>query len=216
MLPVAVLASGRGTNLQALLDRAGTYAVRCVISDREAAGALDRARAADIPAHFIDRKAFADRAAFDAAIQERLAAHGVEFVALAGFMRVLGSAFVQTWHGRMLNIHPSLLPKYRGLDTHARALAAGDRNHGASVHYVTETLDGGPVILQAVVPVHDGDDAPALARRVQAQEHRIYPFVLDLVAAGRVVLGADGVVLDGEPLAAPLRVNAETELSCLA
>lgn len=216
MLPVAVLASGRGTNLQALIDHAAGYGIRCVISDRDHAGALDKARAAAIPAHFIDRAAYPDRDAFDQAIHDQLTEHGVRLVVLAGFMRVLGSAFVQKWGGSMINVHPSLLPKYRGLDTHARALAAGDREHGASVHYVTETLDGGPVILQAVVPVDAGMDAATLARRVQAQEHRVYPFVVGLIAAGRVQLTGDGVVFDGKPLAAPLRVDADTDLSCLA
>ena len=220
MLEVAVLASGRGSNLQALIDYAADLEhgvnIRCVISDREDAGALERARAAAIPAHFVDPRAHADRAAFDAAVDALLVEHGVTLVVLAGFMRVLGSALVQKWHGSMLNIHPALLPNYRGLHTHQRVLDAGDAEHGASVHFVTETLDAGPVILQAIVPVASADDAAALAERVQAQEHRIYPFVLGLFAQGRIALTADGVNLDGAPLAEPLRVAEDTDLACVA
>jgi phosphoribosylglycinamide formyltransferase 1 len=215
MLSVAVLASGRGSNLQALIDASagGGYAIRCVVADRVDAGALKRARAAGIPAHFIDPAEHPDRASFDAALDAMLAGH--DLAVLAGFMRVLGSALVQKWAGRMVNIHPSLLPKYRGLNTHQRALDAGDAEHGASVHFVTETLDGGPVILQAVIPV-DGDDAAALAARVRTQEHRIYPFVIGLFAQGRVAL-ADGVAtLDGQALTKPIIVDADTDLECIA
>jgi phosphoribosylglycinamide formyltransferase 1 len=220
MLDVAVLASGRGTNLQALIDYASDIergvSIRCVVSDREHAGALERARAAAIPAHFVDPRAFDGRAAFDAAVDARLVDHGVTLVLLAGFMRVLGSALVQKWHGSMLNIHPSLLPAYRGLHTHQRVLDAGDPETGASVHFVTETLDGGPVILQAVVPIARGDDAASLAARVQAQEHRIYPFAVGLFAQGRIALTAEGVNLDGAPLATPLRVTEDADLACVA
>lgn len=218
MLSVAVLASGRGSNLQALIEESAKpgsgFAVRCVVADRVDAGALARARAAGIPAHFIDPAAHADRASFDAALEGVLAGH--DLAVLAGFMRVLGSALVQKWAGRMVNIHPSLLPKYRGLNTHQRALDAGDTEHGASVHFVTETLDGGPVILQAVIPLDDADDAATLAVRVQAQEHRIYPFVVGLFARGRVALVDGQVTLDGEALVAPLRIDGDTDLACVA
>ena len=216
MLSVAVLASGRGSNLQALIDAAAQedsgFVIRCVVSDRAGAGALARARAADIPAHFVDPAAHADRASYGAALDAVLT--GSDLVVLAGFMRVLGSALVQKWAGRMVNIHPSLLPKYRGLDTHQRALDAGDAEHGASVHFVTETLDGGPVILQAVIPVERGDNAASLAARVQAQEHRIYPFVVGLFARNRIAFAEGRVTLDGAPLATPLRVDGNTDLAC--
>ncbi len=218
MLSVAVLASGRGSNLQALIDASAQpgsgFAIRCVIADRADAGALQRAHAAGIPAHFIDPALHSNRASFDAALDAALAGH--DLAVLAGFMRVLGSALVQKWAGRMVNIHPSLLPNYRGLNTHQRALDAGDVEHGASVHFVTETLDGGPVILQAVIPVERGDDAAALAARVQAQEHRIYPFVIGLFAQGRIALADGHATLDGEPLDAPLRVDGTTDLACVA
>lgn len=216
MLPVAVLASGHGTNLQALVDAARDYRVVCVVSDRADAGALARAAAAGIPAAFVDPAAFPGRAAFDAEVARTIDAHGARLVALAGYMRIVGSAFVHAWQGRMVNVHPSLLPKYRGLDTHRRALAAGDSEHGASVHFVTDELDGGPVILQAAVPLRAGDDVAAVAARVQAQEHRVYPFVMRLLAQGRVTLTDAGVALDGRPLAAPLRVEPTTDLACIA
>lgn len=216
MMPVAVLASGHGTNLQALVDAARDYRVACVFSDRRDAGALARAEAAGIPAAFVDPADFPERAAFDAEIDRLLGAHGARLVVLAGYMRILGSAFVHAWRGRMVNVHPSLLPKYRGLDTHRRALAAGDREHGASVHFVTDELDGGPVILQATVPLRAGDDIASVAARVQAQEHRVYPFVVQLLAQRRVTLAGNGVLLDGRRLDAPLRVDAATDLACVA
>ncbi|MCA1798792.1 MAG: phosphoribosylglycinamide formyltransferase [Xanthomonadaceae bacterium] len=216
MVPIAVLASGHGTNLQALVDAARDYRVACVISDRRGAGALARAEADGIPATFVDPAAFPDRASFDTEIDRLINAHGARFVVLAGFMRILGSAFVHTWQGKMVNVHPSLLPKYRGLDTHRRALAAGDCEHGASVHFVTDELDGGPVILQATVPLRAGDDVASVAARVQAQEHRVYPFVVQLLAQQRVTLSPDGVLLDGRRIDAPLRVDAATDLACVA
>lgn len=217
MLAVAVLASGHGTNLQALIDAAQDYRVACVVSDRAASGALARAAAAGIPAVFVDPVRYPTRATFDAEVGRVLDAHGAGLVVLAGFMRIIGSALVQRWYGRMVNIHPSLLPKHRGLDTHRRALTAGDREHGASVHFVTDELDGGPVILHACVPLHPGDDILAVAARVQAQEHRVYPFVVQLFAHRRLALGASGgVLLDGHPLTTPLRVDAATDLRCVA
>ncbi len=218
-MSVAVLASGEGSNLQALIDAArrpdSGFEIACVASDRTGARALERARAAGIPAHAIDPQGLG-RDAFDAEVERRLRDHGIALVALAGFMRVLGSGFVQRWRGKLLNIHPSLLPKHRGLDTHRRALAAGDENHGASVHFVTEELDSGPVVLQAVVPVYDADDVASLAARVQALEHRVYPFTVSLYAHGRIAMDGDGVTLDGRPLDRPLHVEAGTELTCVA
>ncbi len=218
MLSVAVLASGRGSNLQALIDAAAKhdsgFAIRCVVADRADAGALARAKAAGISAHFIDPAVHTDRASYDAVLDAALTGH--DLVVLAGFMRVLGSALVQKWAGRMVNIHPSLLPKYRGLNTHQRVLDAGDAEHGASVHFVTETLDGGPVILQAVIPVDAAEDVATLAARVQAQEHRVYAFVVSLFARGRVALTDGRVTLDGKLLSAPLVVYTDTDLECIA
>lgn len=210
---LAVLASGHGSNLRALL--AAGLPVACVVSDRLSAGALDSARDAGIPAFFVDPDG-CDRAAYGQRLQECLDANDVERVLLAGFMRVLDSAFVQRWHGRMLNIHPSLLPKYRGLHTHRRVLEAGDTEHGASVHFVNDELDGGPLVLQVAVPVRAGDDEQTLRQRVQAAEHRVYPVVGGWLAAGRLDLGADGVRLDGRALTRPFQVTPETDLSCLA
>lgn len=219
VLPVAVLASGEGSNLQALIDAArrpdAGFEIACVASDRAGARALERASAAGIPAYAVDPQG-RDRDAFDAEVERRLHEHGVALVALAGFMRILSSGFVQRWRGKLLNIHPSLLPKHRGLDTHRRALAAGDETHGASVHFVTEELDSGPVILQAVVPVYDADDAASLAARVQALEHRVYPFAVSLYAHGRIAMDGDGVTLDGRPLERPLHVETGTDLTCVA
>jgi phosphoribosylglycinamide formyltransferase 1 len=149
---------------------------------------------------------FADRAAWNAALGELLAASGAELVVLAGFMRILSPDLVRAWRGRMLNVHPSLLPKYRGLHTHRRALEAGDTMHGTSVHFVTEELDGGPVVLQARVPVEPGDDEQSLSRRVQAREHEIYPQVVGWVASGRLTWRDGGPCLDGQPLTKPVVV----------
>lgn len=219
VLPVAVLASGEGSNLQALVEAArhpeAGFAIACVVSDRADARALERARESGIPAHSVDPRGLG-RDAFDAELERLLHEHGVGLVALAGFMRVLGSAFVQRWRGKLLNIHPSLLPRHRGLDTHRRALEAGDEQHGASVHFVTEQLDSGPVILQAVVPVYDNDDPASLAARVQALEHRVYPYTVSLFARGRIAMAGDRATLDGHPLDRPLHAETGTDLTCVA
>ncbi|KQQ30769.1 phosphoribosylglycinamide formyltransferase [Methylobacterium sp. Leaf123] len=161
-----------------------------VLSNRPDAAGLDRARAAGIPARAIDHKAFPDRARFDAALQAELDAAGIELIVLAGFMRILTDAFVEAWTGRMINIHPSLLPLFKGTHTHERALGAGVRLHGCTVHYVVPELDAGPIVAQAAVPVLPGDDADTLSARVIVQEHRLYPAALALIAG-------DGAVLDG-------------------
>ncbi|KUF08845.1 phosphoribosylglycinamide formyltransferase [Pseudoponticoccus marisrubri] len=156
-----------------------------VLSNRPEAGGLERARALGVPTEVVDHRPFGrDRAGFEAALQAALAPHAPDLICLAGFMRVLTAGFVAPWEGRMLNIHPSLLPKYRGLDTHARALAAGDAEAGCTVHEVTAALDDGPILGQARVPVLPGDTPDTLAERVLAQEHRLYPAVLRRVAAG--------------------------------
>ncbi|MFK2903926.1 phosphoribosylglycinamide formyltransferase [Dyella ginsengisoli] len=208
-LRVAVLASGRGSNLAALLEaRArGELPVEFVLvgSDRADAGALALARAADVPTLALSPRDYPDRAAFDHALFEHVGQSGAELLVLAGFMRIIDGATLAPWVGRMINIHPSLLPKYRGLHTHRRALAAGDAEHGASVHYVTAELDGGPVIAQARIAIATGDDEQALASRLLAYEHRLLPAVVSHIAQGRLALRDGRVYLDGLPLDAPLR-----------
>jgi phosphoribosylglycinamide formyltransferase-1 len=205
---LVVLASGRGSNLEALFDAcAGSTlpaAIVAVLSDKPTAPALARATARGVAAEALAPEAFADRAAYDAALAARIDAHRPDYVALAGFMRILGADFVRHFLGRLVNIHPSLLPRHRGLHTHRRALEAGDREHGASVHFVTEELDGGPVFMRARVPVRPGDDEAALAKRVLAAEHRLYPAALGLLAAGRLEFRAGRVYKEGRALAAPL------------
>lgn len=186
---VGVLISGRGSNMAALVEAARAddcpFAIVCVLSDRADAGGLDVAQAAGIPAEHVP-PVRGDKAAHESLIDIALARHGVELIALAGYMRILSPAFCAQWAGRLVNIHPSLLPRHPGLDTHARAIAAGDREHGASVHLVTAGVDEGPVLAQARVPVLPGDTPEALAARVLAEEHRLYPRALaDYVARRR-------------------------------
>jgi len=171
---VAILISGRGSNMQALIERAEGYAVVLVASNKVHAPGLDTARSLGIPTFAYEEK----REAFEAALQRSLEDHGVGTIALAGYMRILSPAFIQRWHGRILNIHPSLLPRHKGLDTHARVLAAGETVSGCTVHLVSEELDSGEVIAQAEVPVEPGDDASALAARVLDAEHSLYPKAL--------------------------------------
>jgi formyltetrahydrofolate-dependent phosphoribosylglycinamide formyltransferase len=187
----AVLISGRGSNLAALLRAAAApdYPARIalVLSNEPAAPGLDIAREAGVPAEAVDHRPFGrDRAAHEAAIEDRLAAHGIGLVALAGYMRRLTPWLVQRWKGRMINIHPSLLPAFPGLDTHARALAAGATEHGCTVHFVTEHVDQGPIIGQRRVPVRPDDTPDRLAARVLAAEHQLYPACLAAVASGAV------------------------------
>ncbi|WOI55112.1 phosphoribosylglycinamide formyltransferase [Palleronia sp. LCG004] len=187
-LRVAILLSGGGSNMVALADSmTGDHPARpcLVLSNKPGAGGLDRASARGIPTACVDHRDFAgDRGAFEAALHERLAAAQPDLICLAGFMRILTPPFIDLWQGRMLNIHPSLLPKYRGLDTHARAIAAGDTVAGCTVHEVTAELDDGPVLGQARVAVQPDDDAATLAARVLQAEHRLYPAVLRRVAEG--------------------------------
>ena len=208
MLPVAVVISGRGSNMEAIVRAAQNpgsgYRVVRVIADRETAGGLARAAAMGVPTSVVPAKQFADRASFDAALATELESSGARLIALAGFMRILSAEFVQEFAGRMLNIHPSLLPRYKGLDTHARAIAAGDTHHGASVHYVTAELDGGPVIMQGRLRLRAGDTPDTVSARVHALEHIIYPHVCSLIATGRVECRDTSVYFDGEPLSAPL------------
>ena len=213
---LVVLISGRGSNLQAILDQAVSgelpVEVAAVVSNRPGVHGLERARQAGVPALELDHKNFADRPEFEAALIETIDRRQPDLVVLAGFMRVLTAGFTEHYRGRLLNIHPSLLPKFRGLHTHERAIAAGETEHGASIHFVTAELDGGPVIVQARVPVLPGDDPDALAARVLEQEHRLYPLAIRWFAEQRLRLEDEQVWFDGQPLAAPLRLE-ETPLS---
>jgi phosphoribosylglycinamide formyltransferase-1 len=206
---VAVLASGRGSNLGALIaaERApgARFEIVLVAGDKPEAQALRIAEAAGIATLALDPRGYADRASFDADLFARVAACEPDLVVLAGFMRILDPGVLAPWVGRMINIHPSLLPKYRGLKTHERALAAGDTLHGASVHFVTPELDGGPVISQVDLKIEPGDTPATLAARLLPLEHRLLAATVDLIAEGRVALDGDRVRVDGEPLAAPLR-----------
>ncbi|MEJ2226644.1 MAG: phosphoribosylglycinamide formyltransferase [Alphaproteobacteria bacterium] len=185
---VGVLISGRGSNMAALIEacRAPDFPaeIALVISNRPKAAGLETARAAGIAAEVINHKHFPSREAFDESVTERLRSAGVELVCMAGFMRIQSSAFVETWRNRHLNIHPSLLPSFRGLDPHGQALAAGVRVSGATVHFVRDEMDAGPIVAQAVVPVEPGDTADTLAARVLKAEHVLYPHALKLVASG--------------------------------
>jgi len=214
-LPVVVLVSGRGSNLRAIDARiaAGDLPARilAVLSDREDAAALAWAAERGLATGAVPQRQYADRAAFDAALGNVIAGYAPALVVLAGFMRILGSPLVERFAGRMLNIHPSLLPKYPGLHTHRRVLEAGDAEHGASVHFVTTELDGGPVVLQARVPVLPGDDEAMLAQRVLVQEHRIYPLAIRWFAEGRLRVDGGIVRFDGRPLAAPLLINGTAD-----
>ena len=189
---ITVLISGRGSNLVALIDAvgAGKIAGRItqVISNRPGAPGLAHAARAGIATRVVDHKAYASREAFELALAAAIDEDKPDLVVLAGFMRVLGADFVRRYEGRMLNIHPSLLPAYPGLDTHRRALADGATRHGCSVHFVTATVDGGPIVAQAEVPVLPGDDESALAARVLEAEHRLFPEVVGLYCSGRLVL----------------------------
>lgn len=208
-LRIAILASGRGSNFAALLNaRArGELPVEFVLvaSDKADAPVLQLAQAAGIPITVLDPHDYADRRDYDFALFDRIAASKPDLLVLAGFMRIIDGDALKPWAGRMVNIHPSLLPKYRGLHTHRRALKAGDIEHGASVHYVTAELDGGPVIAQTVLPIEAGDDENTLAARLLPLEHQLLFAVVALIAAGRLALGEQGVAFDGERLRKPLR-----------
>lgn len=204
----AILISGSGTNLQAFIDAvaAGDLDLDlCVVfSNRPDAFGLERAASAGIPTVCIEHKDFASRESFDRAVIAELDRFEPELLILAGFMRILSSGFVEHYEGRILNIHPALLPKYPGLDTHQRALDAGDEWHGSTVHFVTEELDGGPRILQGRLRINPGESADELKTRVQAVEHEIYPQAAGLVGSGRVVFRDGEAILDGKPAPEPV------------
>jgi len=212
-LRVVVLVSGNGSNLQAILDAAASgelpVQVAAVISNRPKAFALERARRVGVDTHVVDHRAYTERSAFDRALQQAIDRYDPQLVVLAGFMRIFTAELVRHYHGRMLNIHPSLLPALRGLDTHARALEQGAQRHGASVHFVTDELDGGPVVVQAEVPVRPDDTPERLGARVLEQEHRLYPLAIRWFAEGRLRLEDDTATLDGEPLRTPRRLGVD-------
>jgi phosphoribosylglycinamide formyltransferase-1 len=206
-LKVGVLISGRGSNLQALIDACADSdfpaEIVLVLSNKADAYGLERARRAGIPAAVVSHRDYADKPGFEAAMDEALNAAGVELVCLAGFMRLLTSGFVERWHDRLINIHPSLLPAFKGLDTHARAIEAGVRFTGCTVHFVRPAMDEGPIVLQAVVPILEADDSHSLADRVLIAEHRSYPLALKLIAEGRARVEGERVAISSSPITAP-------------
>lgn len=216
-LPIAVLASGRGSNLAALIDarEAGRLPVEIVLvaGDKAGAPALHNAAAHGIPTLALDPKGFPDRRSFDRALFARVADSGAQLVVLAGYMRIIDASVVADWTGRMINIHPSLLPKYRGLHTHRRALAAGDPEHGTSVHFVSADLDGGPAIAQSRIEVRADDSEDSLAARLLPREHQLLVACVEAIALGRVRESDGCVWFDGAPIAAPLRLDAAGRLA---
>jgi phosphoribosylglycinamide formyltransferase 1 len=203
-LKVGVLISGRGSNLQALIDACADSdfpaEIVLVLSNKADAYGLERARRAGIPAAVVSHRDYADKPGFEAAMDEALNAAGVELVCLAGFMRLLTAGFVERWRDRLINIHPSLLPAFKGLDTHARAIEAGVRFTGCTVHFVRPAMDEGPIVLQAVVPILEADDSHSLADRVLVAEHRSYPLALRLIAEGRARVEGERVAISGSPI----------------
>jgi phosphoribosylglycinamide formyltransferase-1 len=208
-----VLVSGGGTNLQAIINEAlsGELAINlcAVLSDRAGILGLDRAEKASIPTRVVDYQGFANRADADAALTAALADIEPELVVLAGFMRILPDTLVRQYRGRMLNIHPSLLPKYRGLHTYRRAIEAGDSHHGSTVHFVTPELDAGPSVIQYRVPIHSDESETSLANRVQQGEYLVYPKAIRWFAEGRLRLKGEEVWLDGLPLTEPAVINED-------
>ncbi len=211
-LKVGVLISGRGSNLQALIDACAApdfpAGIALVLSNKADAYGLERAASAGVPVAVVSHRDFpGDKRAFEEAMDARLRDAGVELVCLAGFMRLLSPWFVERWHDRMINIHPSLLPSFKGLDTHQRALDAGVRFHGCTVHYVRPEMDEGPIIAQAAVPVLPGDDADRLSARVLEAEHRLYPQALRLIAEGRARVEDGRVALSNSAADLPTLIN---------
>ena len=210
-LKVGVLVSGNGSNLQALIDSCASpdhpAEIVLVLSNRPGVRALERATAADIPATVIDHRNYADRASFDLEVQKALDGAAVDVICLAGFMRLLTTEFVEHWSGRIINIHPSLLPSFKGLNVQQRAIDAGARFSGCTVHFVTPEIDVGPIIQQAVVPIHQHDTGETLAARILVQEHRIYPACLKWLAEGRVRIDGERVYLDGASMPDTVLLN---------
>ncbi|MHC6528111.1 phosphoribosylglycinamide formyltransferase [Vibrio proteolyticus] len=204
MKSIVVLVSGNGSNLQAIIDACETSInngkVTAVFSNKATAYALERAKKAGAAGIFLDPKSFDTRDAFDHELMKQIDEYSPDLIVLAGYMRILSGEFVRHYMGRMINIHPSLLPKYPGLNTYQRAIHAGDEEHGTSVHFVTEQLDGGPVILQAKVPIFDDDTIDTLTERVQTQEYKIYPLVVEWFVNDRLEMRGGKAFLDGKQL----------------
>ena len=200
-LKIAVLISGRGSNLQALIDacREPDYPAQIglVLSNVEGAAGLERAREADLPTAVIDHEGFEDRKGFEDALLTEIGRAGVELICLAGFMRLLSDHMLHPWHNRVINIHPSLLPSFKGMNVHEQVIESGARLSGCTVHFVRPAMDSGPIIIQAAVPVHPGDSPETLAARVLGQEHRIYPMAVRYIALGRLRIVAERVIIDG-------------------
>ena len=201
-IALAVLISGNGSNLQAIIDGCNrgeiAASISCVISNKADAYGLQRASKANIPTRVLSHTEFPDRNLFDDALANLIDEYNVDLIVLAGFMRILGADFIKRYEHKIINVHPSLLPKYKGLNTHARALSAGDKLHGASVHFVTADLDGGPVITQASIPVESGDTVESLQQRVHGVEHEILPRTIGWFAENRLRVVDGQVFLDGE------------------
>lgn len=210
---IVVLISGAGSNLQALIEATASSdfpgRIVAVGSNRPEATGLERADQAGIETFVLDHTGYGDRQSFDVDLLRKLEGYNPDLVILAGFMRILTPDFVRYFRGKLINVHPSLLPRYQGLKTHQRALDAGDSVHGASIHFVTEELDGGPVIAQAEVPVLENDTADTLGARVQAREHVLYPIIARWFCEGRIALGNDEVLFDGSPMPAILTLPAD-------
>jgi len=208
-LNIVVLISGSGSNLQAIIDAITTQQlqanIQAVISNRPAVKGLQRAQAANIPALTLDHKEFASREAFDQKLMQTIDQYQPDLIILAGFMRILTDELVEHYNGRMLNIHPSLLPEFKGLNTHQRALQAGVKQHGVSVHYVSNELDGGPLVLQAVIDVTESDTAESLQQRIHQQEHIIYPMAIEWIAQKRLEMIDKQVYLDKQVLHTPVK-----------
>ena len=209
-LPIVILISGRGSNMRAIAELAARgelpVEVKAVVSDKADAGGLAIAESLNIPTLILSPRQFASRDTYDAALADLVASRAPRLIVLAGFMRILSRSFVERFAGRIFNIHPSLLPKFTGLHTHRRVLAAGEPTHGVSVHFVTEELDGGPVIIQACLPIQPGDTEDTLSARIQRQEHRIYPQAIEWFAQGRLEFHDGRAWLDGRPLSSPVVV----------
>ncbi|MDH5324173.1 MAG: phosphoribosylglycinamide formyltransferase [Gammaproteobacteria bacterium] len=212
-LTTVVLISGDGSNLQTLIDQLHStdapVTIKAVISNKAQAHGLVRAEKANIPTHTVSHAQFPERRDFDRELIRTIDAYQPQLVILAGFMRILTAEFVQHYRDRLINIHPSLLPQFRGLNTHARALQAAVREHGASVHFVTEDLDSGPVAVQAAVPVLDGDTEQSLSQRVLQQEHIIYPLAVLWIAEGRLKIHNEQLFFDNKELNHPIRIKPE-------
>jgi len=212
-LRIVALISGKGSNLQSIIDHINrgelNARITAVISDKTDAQGLERARDHDIPVITVTARKGESRQDYDRRLADAINEHKPDLVVCAGFMRIFSDQLVELFHGRMLNIHPSLLPKHKGLNTHSRALESGDEEHGASVHFVTPELDGGPAIMQATVPVKANDDEQLLAARVLQQEHILYPAVIKLFADNRLELCGERIKLDGQLLEQPLQIGEQ-------